>query len=110
TIASENIDIARQNGKVSIGFLVTVNPQSKARVIVDYTVAGGLGAEPLSAYQNYYQKQSGTQDDQYTLVVKYPEEFEVIQSNLPLESSTPQEDYYQTTLKSDQNSIIEFIR
>lgn len=80
-IPIEGITIEPLNGKLSHGFLVTVEPQDETRIHVSYRLPVPQSEE--FRYQYMVQKQPGTHHDPFVFKVEPSPSVEVIKNNIP---------------------------
>lgn len=107
SLAQEKIDISHRNGKKIIGFLVTVLVGEEKEVSLSYKPS--FKQEDISTYTLLVQKQSGTEKDPLTVLVRRPTDSKVVKI-APDGLTGPEVVLYNTNLLRDRAFLVEFNR
>lgn len=102
------IDRRLEQGKDTIGFLVTVPTGRSRRVSLVYEVPAVVRAnDPVFTYDLRIFKQPGTGDDPYSFTFSYPSSYQVVQKDQSL-SDVGGKLLYSDTLSNDKELRVEF--
>lgn len=114
SISSKGKDIeleeATQSGKTVFGFLVTVAPKTTKSVILLYELPETYPAFPGSTTYDYvFQKQPGTREDSLTVLITYPVDLRVRNTNAQV-FQEKQTVALSSNLAEDRLFEVEFLR
>ncbi|MBI4080868.1 MAG: DUF4012 domain-containing protein [Candidatus Levybacteria bacterium] len=104
------VETVQEDGKTMYGFLTIVPSRSKKMVQIQYAQKQVFPVnEAASAYDLLVYKQPGTEKDQYTFTLQYPEQLTLLHVNTDM---AKQENaiQYTGTLAEDRRIILQFAR
>lgn len=90
-----------EGDKASVGFLIRINPSTKAELVINYTMPSILKQENKS-YELFYQKQSGDKTSPLIVKLKYPASSVFLSDNFKSYKTSDNTVFYTTDTSVDR--------